>query len=44
MKNAIRPRRALAATLILTALIASSGVHASAMTADVSYNYTPGKI
>jgi len=44
MKNAIRPRRVLAATLILTALIASSGAHASAMTADASYRYTPGKI
>ncbi len=45
MKNAIRPRRALAATLILTALIiASPGARASAMTTDASYSFTPGKI
>ena len=45
MTNAIRPRRALAATLILTALfIASPGARASAVTGDASYSFTPSKI
>jgi hypothetical protein len=45
MNNAIRPRRATAATLILTALIiAFPGARASAMTGEVAYSYTPHKI
>ena len=41
MSNAIRPRRAIAATLILTALIIASP--ASPMTGE-AYSYTPRKI
>jgi soluble lytic murein transglycosylase-like protein len=45
MSNAIRPRRATVATLILTALIvAFPAARASAVTGEVSYNYTPRKI
>jgi soluble lytic murein transglycosylase-like protein len=45
MINAIRQRRAIAATLLLTALIvAFPGAHASAATGEVAYSYTPRKI
>jgi len=45
MTKAIRPRRALVATLILTALItASSGAHASAVTGGSTYDYTSSTI
>ena len=44
MTNAIRPRRATVATLILTALIVAFPVHASAATGEATYSFTPKKI
>jgi soluble lytic murein transglycosylase-like protein len=44
MTNAIRPRRATVATLILTALIVAFPVHASAATGEATYAFTPKKI
>jgi soluble lytic murein transglycosylase-like protein len=44
MTNAIRPRRATVATLILTALIVAFPVHASAATDEATYAFTPKKI
>jgi soluble lytic murein transglycosylase-like protein len=44
MTNAIRPRRATVATLILTALIVAFPVHASAATGEATYSFTPKRI
>jgi soluble lytic murein transglycosylase-like protein len=44
MTNAIRPRRATVATLILTALIVAFSVHASAATGEATYSFTPKRI